>query len=124
MTGRTKSNKYVGHLTRQILARNLERRLRDRYGEKKNHARRFEEEFGVNFSTTQRILNEGNGTSIDNIELCANKLGIAAYELLVPTEEMQRTMRVKELGAYEPMIRRTDESKERPLSEKTRRGSR
>jgi hypothetical protein len=122
----TKNRKYVGPLIRQIAAKNLEDRLRRRYGEKKNHPRRFEEEFGVNFSSVQRVL-DGQGCAIDYLELFANKLGISAYELLIPPPEMQRMMHVSEPIAaatgkpHEPMVRATDVSKEPTQAPRTRR---
>jgi hypothetical protein len=120
----TKNRKYVGRLIRQIVAQNLEDRLQRKYGDKKNHARRFEEDYGVNFSSTQRAL-EQKGCSIDYLELFAMKLEMSAYELLIPPPEMQRMMQVREPVApakpHEPMIRVTDASKEPAPAPRTRR---
>lgn len=116
-----KSNKYMGLVTRQIVAKNLRARLRDLYGDKKNHILLFENDYGVTFSTTQRILNEASGATVDTLELIAGKLGIAVYELLIPPPETQRMMQGPQAPQsasstqYEPMVRRKDESREHRL---------
>lgn len=109
MKGQTKTAKYVGRVTRQIVAKNLRERLQARYGDKKNHARRFEEEFGVNFSTVQRILEEEVGASVDLLEEISIRLRISPYQLLVPPEEMRQMFEVKDPL---PLVRQTDQSTE------------
>jgi hypothetical protein len=96
MAKNTRARKYVGVITRRIVADNLRVALLRRYGDQKNHTGLLKKEFGFTPSQTQRVLDGSLGVSIDWIEEICVALEMTVHEMFLPTAEMQRQMKVPE----------------------------
>lgn len=126
MKGQRKRPKYIGRVTRRVVAEQLRTRMRARFGETKNQERRLAEAIGTTQSNIQRILSEQQGASVDMLEQIAKFFQIAPYELLLPPPDLRRMMEVQDpaTSGPEPLLRQTDKSTEPKEPTKERRAAR
>lgn len=89
--GKTRKRKYPGWI-RKIVAQNVRALMDKKYAAERNRPGKLSQDAKVSLSTIQRLLSEDVGASIDTIESVARILKVPPFQLLMPSEEMQRAI--------------------------------
>jgi len=88
MNRKKKIPKVPGFM-RSILAENVAALMEVHFKDKANKPKALAKKAGVSLSTVQRIIAQGTGASLDNIEAVAIAFDMSVYQLLLPALEVK-----------------------------------